>query len=157
MINNFIMTKISLEIDEDLNRQLKQYALDTCGRTHGKQQIIIRDALVAYLEQVSKPANAVIKKEVESTIEELPQEPTKAKAKPKGGKRGRPQKKGKRGGFGNDEAGTAKVRELWAGGERNITAIAKLFPQYTYRTIQYWITKEIEKGNLSKEVPSATS
>jgi len=81
------MTKISLEIDEDLNRQLKQYALDKYGRTHGKQQMIIRDALVAYLKEMSRPAV-----EVESTVKEMPQEPTKAEAKPKA-KRGRKPKK----------------------------------------------------------------
>lgn len=72
------MTKISIEIGEDLNRQLKQLALDRYGRTHGMQQKIIRDALIAFLnQQVSKPA-----KEVESIGEVKPQEPIKAKAMP---------------------------------------------------------------------------
>jgi mRNA-degrading endonuclease RelE of RelBE toxin-antitoxin system len=150
MIIEASMTKISLEIDEDLNRQLKQYALDKYGRTHGKQQMIIRDALVAYLKDMSKPAKTVVK-EVESTVEEVPQEPIKAKAKPKG-KRGRPPKKGRRGEFGNDAAAVAKVKELWEGGERNVSKIASLFPKYTPRQVEYWINK-----NLSKEVLSTTS
>jgi hypothetical protein len=136
------MTKISLEIDEDLNRQIKQYALDKYGRTHGMQQKIIRDALVAYLKEMSKPAKPI---EVESTVEEIPKEPTKAEAKPKA-KRGRPPKKGKRGEFGNDAAATLKVKELWAGGERNVSKIASQFPSYTKRQVEYWIKK-----NLSKE------
>jgi len=148
MIIEASMTKISLEIDEDLNRQLKQYALDKYGRTHGKQQMIIRDALVAYLKDMSKPAKPV---EVESIAEERPQESIKAKAKPKG-KRGRPPKKGRRGEFGNDAAAVAKVKELWEGGERNVSKIASLFPKYTPRQVEYWINK-----NLSKEVLSTTS
>lgn len=49
------MTKISLDIDDALNRRLKQFALNKYGRTHGMQQSIIKDALIAYLdEQESK-------------------------------------------------------------------------------------------------------
>jgi hypothetical protein len=42
--------KISLELDDALNKRLKQFALDNYQNAHGKQQIIIRDALISYLD-----------------------------------------------------------------------------------------------------------
>jgi len=44
------MTKISLELDAALNKRLKQYAIDHYEMSHGKQQAIIRDALIAFLD-----------------------------------------------------------------------------------------------------------
>lgn len=44
------MTKISLELDAGLNKRLKQYVLDHFEVAHGKQQEVIRTALIAFLD-----------------------------------------------------------------------------------------------------------
>lgn len=140
------MTKISLELDEQLNRKLKQFALDKYGRTHGMQQIIIRDALIAYLNaQESKIAEP---EECVATVLEEGPIPAAARTvtKPRKTKKATRQ-------FDYDAEATNRVRELWAGGERNVSKIARLFPNYSARQVKYWIDKEIKNGSLSKEAP----
>ena len=50
MRNRVSMARISLELDAQLNKQLKQYMTDRFGFTHGKQQEVIREALRAFLD-----------------------------------------------------------------------------------------------------------
>jgi len=49
-----------------------------------------------------------------------------------------------------DEKAQQKIRDLWEGGERNRTEIARKVDRPP-RTIQIWIREEIEKGELSTE------
>jgi len=138
------MTRVCIELDEGMNRQLKQYALDRYGSTHGKQQAIIKAALIDYLKQERKSAI----EEAQKTPEVAPKPAAKAATRPVKGKAKRTGGKP----FGSDTATTTKVRELWASGERNIREITKQVPPYTYSAVHNWV-----KRNLSKEVPSATS
>lgn len=137
------MTKISLEIDEDLNRRLKQYTLDKYGSTHGKQQSIIKTALIAYLsEPESKPVDA---KYVDAAIEYTVEEPMPAAArtviKPKKTKKARKT-------FKDDAEAVEKARSIWNSGERTSSRISKQvageFPQYTPRQVRYWITNNLK-------------
>jgi hypothetical protein len=59
--------------------------------------------------------------------------------------------------FGDDTEATSKAGEMWAGGERNVTKIARQFPDYSVRQVSYWIGNEIKNGRLSKEAPPSTS
>lgn len=90
------MTKISLELDAALDKRLKQYALDHYTVAHGKQQQIIRDALIAFLDaNEGKRQQKIIEIQPESVSEEVVEvcepeptpkrpmrKPRKAKAKP---------------------------------------------------------------------------
>ena len=94
------MTKISLELDAGLNKRLKQYALDHYDIPHGKQQMIIRGALIAFLDaNEGKKQPEVIEIQPESTSEEIVEEckpepaaatkPTRKPGKAKKGTKGR--------------------------------------------------------------------
>ncbi len=45
------MTKISLDLDDQLNERLGKFALNRYGRIYGVRQPIIRAALISYLNQ----------------------------------------------------------------------------------------------------------
>lgn len=137
------MTKISLELDEQLNKMLKQYALNRYNKTHGMQQGIIRDALIAYLNaQMSKSTveGECVATTVECTVEDEPI-PVDAQTvkEPKTAK-----KAAKKNEFKNDTVAIKKVTQLWKDGEKNIRAIVRQVPPYTYRTVSYWINKNLK-------------
>lgn len=87
------MTKISLELDAALDKRLKQYALDHYTVAHGKQQQIIRDALIAFLDaNEGKRQQKVIEIQPESVSEEFvevcePEPAPKPKARKTGGQK----------------------------------------------------------------------
>lgn len=145
------MTKISIDLDKTLNRRLKQFALDKYGSTHGRQQMIIRDALIAYLDaQESKLAEP---EECVATVLEEGPVPAAARTVTRPRKTKKVTMK-----FKEDIDATNKVRGLWAGGERNVSKIARLFaPKYTLRQVNYWIDREIKSGRLSKDVATPST
>jgi hypothetical protein len=112
--------------------------------------MIIRDALIAYLnEQTSKTVEkAKCEADVaECIVEEGPVPETARKVT----------RKTRKTTFGDDTEATSKAREMWAGGERNVTKIAHQFPDYSIRQVTYWFDKEIKSGRLSKATPPSTS
>ena len=142
------MTKISLELDAALDKRLKQYALDHYTVAHGKQQQIIRDALIAFLDaNESKGPQKVIEIQPESVSEEVlevckpepalkPRRATKAGLKTKG--------------LGKDQDAIAMIKQLWGNGERNMTEIGKKIGYASHTTIRQ-INAMKQAGDLKAE------
>ena len=150
------MTKISLELDAALDKRLKQYALDHYIVAHGKQQQIIRDALVAFLdanESKRQPKVIEIQPESEEVIEVCEQEPA-PKPRTKKVKTGaaKPKTKGLR----NDQKALALIKELWESGERNRTKIGRKIG-YAKHTAIRQINDMIEAGELKEETEPETA
>ena len=124
------MARISLELDAQLNKQLKQYMTDRFGFTHGKQQEVIREALRAFLKAGKGAAAIVVEKD-------LANEPVKATS------RSKPiRKTTRKSPIAEDDQ--AKIREIWdTSKDHNISAIAKQFPQYNDRQVRHWIDRNI--------------
>jgi hypothetical protein len=77
-----LMKKISLELDDQLNTQLKQYMMDHYGFTHGKQQDVIRAALRAFLD-ADRGATKIREPDVEEVCEPEQSSKTETGTKPK--------------------------------------------------------------------------
>jgi hypothetical protein len=142
------MTKISLELDAGLNKRLKQFALDNYSNAHGKQQIIIRDALIDYLdahERASKPRQ-VIEPERNQVVYGMPHDgesnkkqpatpvaedvefvcvPTEPAAAPKTKTKAKKPHRGKAKEGKLTDADDARIRELLASGIDNSKEIAR--------------------------------
>lgn len=129
------MTKISLELDTALNKRLKRYVVDHFEDGHGKQQGVIRMALRTFLD-----ANAAIEDPANEPEGEIANEPVKAMS------RSKPKRKTTRKSPITEED-QIKIKGLWdegeRTGERNISAIAKQFPQYSDRQVRHWIDRNI--------------
>lgn len=122
------MTKISLELDTALNKQLKRYVLDHFDDGHGKQQEVIRTALRTFLDADKGAAPAV---ECVVSSGEIP-----AAAKPV-------RKTTRKSPIVEEDQ--AKIREIWdTSKDHNISAIAKQFPQYNDRQVRHWIDRNLK-------------
>jgi hypothetical protein len=124
------MTKISLELDTALNKQLKRYVLDHFDDGHGKQQEVIRTALRAFLDADKGAAPAV---ECVVSSEEVP-----AAAKPV-------RKATRKSPITEDDQ--RKITEAWKAqdpGQRNISEVARQFPEYTDRQVRHFIEKNLK-------------
>ena len=120
------MTKISLELDTALNKQLKRYVLDHFDDGHGKQQEVIRTALRAFL--ADKGAAPTVERVISS--EEIP-----AASKPVRKTRTSP----------ITQEDQLKIKEAWDAGERNISELARQYhPKYTDRQVRHWIEKNLK-------------
>lgn len=151
------MTKISLELDAALDKRLKQYALDHYTVAHGKQQQIIRDALIAFLdanESKRQPKVIEIQPESEEVIEVCEPEPApKPRTKKvKTGGAAKPKTKG----LSEDQKALALIKELWENGERNRTEIGRKIG-YAKHTAIRQINAMIEAGELKEETEPETA
>lgn len=136
------MTKISLELDAALNKRLKQYALDHYDVPHGKQQMIIRDALIAFLDtnEIKRQQKVIeIQPGSEEAVEVCEPEPA---PKPKA-------KKIKTKGLGNDQTAISMIKQLWESGERNRSEIGRKIG-YAKHTAIRQINAMIEAGELAE-------
>jgi len=136
------MTKISLELDAALNKRLKQYALDHYDIPHGKQQMIIRNALIAFLD-----ANESIEIQPESVTEEVeevcePEITAKPIKKPK-----KPKTRRK---LALTEADREYMKEQWMAG-KGWTEIGKgLDPIRRPTVVKATVESMIKKGEISE-------
>jgi hypothetical protein len=142
------MTKISLDLDDALNRRLKQFALNKYGRTHGVQQAILKDALIAYLDaQESKPdepeeaakceATTTEAEAVECTVEKGPvPEEVVIKSTP-------PKRK-----LSQDSAAIKKIEEMWNMTPRPPVKEIAAEAGYPYNTVAQHIKRRIMRGEL---------
>lgn len=123
------MTKISLELDTALNKQLKRYVLDHFDDGHGKQQEVIRTALRTFLDANEATAPAI---ECVVSSGEIP-----AAAKPV-------RKITRKSPI--TEEDQLKIKEAWEAQDpehRNISEVARQFPKYTDRQVRHWIEKNL--------------
>ncbi len=142
------MKRISLELNATLNKKLKQYALDHYESPYGKQQEILRDALVEFLnahgtaqpqvEEIKKKQAAALQSKyqpaaspasapphsTESPHSEPATSAVGSTAEPKAKRVKKPPKSGAKGGKLTDED-DAKIRELLASGIDNMKEIAR--------------------------------
>ena len=123
------MAKISLELDAQLNKQLKQYMTDRFGFTHGKQQEVIREALRAFLNADKGAADVAVEKD-------LANEPVEAMS------RSKPKRKTTRKSPIAEED-QIKIKESWDAGQRTISELARQYPKYTDRQVRHWIEKNL--------------
>jgi hypothetical protein len=142
------MKRISLELNATLNKKLKQYARDHYESPYGKQQDILHDALVEFLnahgtaqpqaEEIKKNQTAALQSKyrtaapsasaplhsAESPHSEPATSAVGASAEPKAKRVKKPPKSGTKGGKFTDED-DAKIRELLASGIDNMKEIAR--------------------------------
>ena len=166
------MKRISLELNATLNKKLKQYALDHYESSYGKQQDILRDALVEFLNahgtaqpqveeiktnqaavqqskyQPAAPPASALSHSTESPHSELATSAVGASAEPKAKRIKKPPKSGSTGGKLTDED-DAKIRELLASGIDNMKEIARqIGHEGQYQTVLRHIDR------IKKEHPS---
>ena len=67
-----MMTKISLDLDDQLNERLGKFALNRYGRIYGIKQSIIRAALISYLNQQESIDAGCQAVSVECVVEDKP-------------------------------------------------------------------------------------
>lgn len=121
------MPKLSVNISDDLNKRLLQYALDTTDKTHGQKERIIIEAIEAFLSAKGKREEIV---EV---------------CRPEKNKRGvvvcEPEHKTTD--FANDIAAQEKIRELWQQSPRQ--SYAKIGAQVGYsKDVVYRFVKKVK-------------
>ena len=118
------MTRISLELDVELNKRLKQYALDRYGTTHAKQQLIIHTALISYLDAHEKKPQKIEVEPHNVAAYGMPSDgQSLAKEKPKTVKQ-KPLSQ-KRRQLINDLDAIAKLKTMWNAGDRNQAKLAR--------------------------------
>lgn len=126
----FFMVRISVDIDEALNLRLMAYAVKTKGKSHGVKGQVIAEIVRDFLKpQWEKAADSN-----ESTAPANESVEVRSRSKPK---RKSP----------IAEEDQIKIKGLWDEGERmgerNISAIAKQFPQYSDRQVRHWIDRNL--------------
>lgn len=132
------MARISLELDAQLNKQLKQYMTDRFGFTHGKQQEVIREALRAFLNAGKGAADVAVEKD-------LANEPVEAMSRSKPKQKTAPRTK-----RALTDADHAYMEEQWKAG-KGWTEIGKgLNPARRPTVVKAAIESRIKKGELSE-------
>jgi DNA-binding NarL/FixJ family response regulator len=117
------MTRISLDLDETLNKALKQYCLNHFREPYGKQQEVLREALVEFLDRRKKTeASPIHEKKPEKKIIPVSRE----------GEKRRPR-------IADDPALVAKIDAMIRDG-KNIADIANEIG-YAWSTVKSYLTK----------------
>lgn len=129
------MVRISVDIDEPLNIRLMAYAVKTKGKSHGVKGQVIADILREFLKPQWEAAPSDSRVSANEPEGELANEPVSATS------RSKPKRETRKSPIETDDQ--AKIREIWDTGERNISAIAKQFPQYTDRQVRHWINTKL--------------
>lgn len=124
------MPRLSLNMDEELHQRLLIYAIKTTGKAHGVKEQIILDAIKSYLDtnEGAAPAVECVVSSGEVPVTAKPVKKTTRKSP-------------------ITEDDQLKIKEAWEArdtGQRNISEVARQFPEYTDRQVRHFIEKNLK-------------